>query len=84
MRGENEVKHEYCRQRYNDELMQLFGGSDILSFIRIGLVMLIERIGKRKVRKVFNNNHQGNRLKARPNSRWWNCVQTERQTDGQT
>jgi len=32
--------------------------------------------GKRKVSQVFNNNRQGSRLRGRPKSRWWNCVQT--------
>jgi len=26
---------------------------------------------------VFKNNPQGNSLRLRPNSRWWNCVQTD-------
>jgi hypothetical protein len=29
-----------------------------------------------KVSQIFNNNPQGSRLRGRPNSRWWNRVQT--------
>ena len=32
---------------------------------------------KRKVSQEFNNNPQGNRLRGRPKSRWWKCVQTD-------
>jgi hypothetical protein len=45
---------ENWRERYNKELMQLFGDTDILSFVRvgrlnwIGLVMLTEWIVKEK------------------------------------
>ena len=38
--------------------------------------MLTERLFKRKVSKIFNNNPQGSRLSARPKNRWLNCVQT--------
>ena len=32
---------------------------------------------KRKVSQVFNSNPQGSRLRGRPKSRWWNCVQKD-------
>ena len=32
---------------------------------------------KREVSQVFNNNRQGSRLRGRPESRWWNWVQTD-------
>jgi len=63
----------------SEELMQLFGELDILSFLRIswliGLVMLID--STRKACQVFNSNPQGSRLRGWPKNRWWNCVQTE-------
>jgi hypothetical protein len=41
--------NENWRQRYNEELVQLFGDLDILSFVGwIGLVMLTEWIEKER------------------------------------
>jgi hypothetical protein len=64
---------ENWRKRYNIELMQLYGVSDILSFVRIGRLNWIGRVNgmdsKRKVSKVFNNNLQGSRLRVRANNR---------------
>jgi hypothetical protein len=69
---------ENWRERYNKELMQLFGDRDILSFVRVGRLNWIGHVNrmdsKRKVSQVFNNNPQGSRLRGRPKNRWWNCV----------
>jgi hypothetical protein len=62
--------NEIWRKRYNKELMWLFGDLDILSFVTISRLNWIGHINKmdskRKVCQVFNNNHQGNRLRGRP------------------
>jgi hypothetical protein len=61
--------------------MQLFGDSDILSFVRISRVNWIGHVNimnnKKKRIQVFNNNPQGSRLRGRPKARWWNYVQTD-------
>jgi hypothetical protein len=66
-------------QRYNKELMQPFGDSDILSFVRISRLNWIGRVNrmdsKRKLSQVFHNNSQGSRLRGRPKTKLWNCVQ---------
>ena len=57
---------ENWRERYNKELMQLFGDRDILSFVRVGRLNWIGHVNrmdsKRKVSRAFNNNHLGSRL----------------------
>jgi hypothetical protein len=67
--------------RYNKELMQLFGDLDLLSFVIRSLLNWICHVnwmdGKRKVSQVFNNNPQGSRLRVRLKNRWWNSVQTD-------
>ena len=72
--NENRIK------RYNKELIQLFGDVDTLSFAIISCLIWIGHFNRidntRKVIQVFKNNPQGNRLRGRPKSRWWNCVQT--------
>ena len=72
--------NENGRKRYNEELMQLFGDIDTLSFVRVSRLIWIGHVirmdGKRKVNKVFNNNHWGILLRGRPKNRWWNCIQT--------
>ena len=79
MYGEIRVSENW-RERYNKELMQLFGDTDILSFVRVGRLNWIGHVNrmdsKRKVSQVFNNNPQGSRLRGRPKNRW-NCVQTD-------
>ena len=58
------------RKRCNEELMQLFGDSGVLSFVRIrrlNWICLLNRMdSKRKVGQVFNNKYQGSRLRGRP------------------
>jgi hypothetical protein len=48
---------------YNKELMQLFGGLDILSFVIVSQLNWIGHVnrmeGKREVSQVFNINPQG-------------------------
>jgi len=64
---------EDWRKRYNTELMQLCGDSDILAFVRISRLNWIGHVNrmdsKRKVSQVFNNNLQGSRLRVRANNR---------------
>ena len=60
------------------ELMQLFGHSDILSFLRMSWLNWIGHVNStRKVSQVFNSNPEGSRLTGWPKNRLWNCVQTE-------
>ena len=66
-------------RRRNEELMQLFGDLDILSFVSISVLNWIDRVNRRdskRKEKVFNSNHQRSRLGGRPNNRWWNFAQT--------
>jgi hypothetical protein len=69
------------RQRYNDQLMQLFGWLDILAFVSASPLNWIGRVSrtdsKRKVSQVFNNNPQGSRQKRRKKNRWWSCLETD-------
>jgi hypothetical protein len=44
--------NENWRKRYNKELMQLFGDTDMLSFVRINVNRMDH---KRKVSQVFSN-----------------------------
>jgi hypothetical protein len=80
MFGGTEVSENW-RNRYNKELLLLFGGLDILTFVRITGLNWIGRFNRMdrgsKVNQVFGNNPQGSRLKGRPKNRWWNCVQTD-------
>jgi hypothetical protein len=59
--------------------MQLFGGLDIPSFVRIIRLNWIGYVNrtdnKIKLNQVFYNNAQGSRLRGRPKNRWWQCVQ---------
>ena len=61
--------------------MQLFGNFDILSFLRISRLNWFghvnRMVGKRKVSQVFNNNPQRSQLRGQPNTRCWNCEQTD-------
>jgi len=61
--------------------MQLFGDLDILSSVRVSRLEWIGHVNrmdsKRKVSQVFDSNPQGSRLRGRPKSRRWNCVQTD-------
>jgi hypothetical protein len=65
-------------RRHNNELMQLYGDLDIVSFIRINRLRWIGHISRmdnnRMVYQVFANQSQGSRPRGRPNSRWWDCV----------
>jgi len=58
------------RERYTKELMQLHGGLDILSFVRIIRSSWIGRVNimdsKIKVSRVFNNNAQRRSLRGPP------------------
>ena len=60
--------------------MQLFQVLDILSFVRISWLNWIGNLNrmdsKRKISQVLNNNPQGCQLRARPNKRWWNYIET--------
>ena len=55
--------NENWKKRYDNELMQLFGDLDILSFVgisRFNWIGHVSRIdSKRKVSQVFNNNLKG-------------------------
>jgi hypothetical protein len=70
-----------CRKWYDEKLMQVFGGLDTLSFVRIRLLNWIDHVyrmdSKWKLSQIFNNNPQGNRLRGKPNKRWWNSEQTD-------
>ena len=50
-------------------------------FVRISRLNWIGHVNrmdiKRKVSQVFHNNPQGSRLRERPKSRCWKCVQTD-------
>jgi hypothetical protein len=62
----------------SEELMQLFGDLDILSFLRMSWLNWIGHVhSTRKESQVFNNNPKGSRLRGWSKNRWWNCVQTE-------
>jgi hypothetical protein len=60
------IKVNNWRKRYDEELMQLFGDLDVLSFVRTVQLNWIGRInrmdGNRKVSQVFKNNPTGSRL----------------------
>ena len=66
MSGEIQVDENW-RKRYNEELMQLFGGSDVLSFVRTSRLNQTGYVNRmdsnRKVSQVFNNNRQEIRLR---------------------
>jgi hypothetical protein len=55
------------RMRYNKELMQLFGGLDILSFVRVSRLNWIGHVNRMdsniKVSLVFHNNPLGKSTK---------------------
>ena len=61
--------------------MQLSGNSDILSFFRITRLNWFGHVSRmvstRKVSQVFHSNTQRSGLIGQPNTRWWNCVQTD-------
>jgi len=63
---------------YNKELMQLFGGLDIPSFVRKSLLNWIGHANrmdsKRKLSQEFKTNPQGNGLTGRPRNRLWGSV----------
>jgi hypothetical protein len=75
------MKIEKWIKRYNGELIELFTGLDILSFIRTKRMNWVGHINKMdskiNINQVFNNNSQGSRLSRRPRNRWWNCAQTD-------
>jgi hypothetical protein len=62
--------NENWRKRHNKELKQVFGGLDILSFVRISRLKWIGHVNrmenKRTVSQVFNNIPQGSRPRGRP------------------
>jgi hypothetical protein len=68
------------RSRNNNELMQLYDDW-ILYLTRVGSlkwISLVNRMDdKRKVKQVFSTQPQGRRLRGRPKSRWWDCVQAD-------
>jgi hypothetical protein len=73
------IKINNCwRRRYNNELMQLYGDLDIVSFIRINRLRWFGHVNimdnKIMVYKVFAIQLQGNRTMGRPETRWWDCV----------
>jgi hypothetical protein len=73
------IKINSCRRRrHNNELTQLYGDLDIVSFIRINRLRWIGHANrmdnKRMVYEVFANQPQGSRLTGRPKYRWWDCV----------
>jgi hypothetical protein len=73
------IKINNCwRRGHNNELMQLYGDLDIVSFIRINRLRWIVHVNrmdnKRMVYQVFANQPQGSRPRGRPKSRWWDCV----------
>jgi len=64
-----------------NEIMQVFGNLDKLSFVRIRRLNWIGHVnrmgGKRKVRHVFYIHPQGSQLTGWPKYRWRSCVQTD-------
>jgi hypothetical protein len=66
------------RRRYNNELIQLYGDLDVVSFIRINRLRWIGHVDimddKRMVYQDFANQPQGSRPRGRPKYRWWDCV----------
>jgi hypothetical protein len=73
------IKINNCwRRRYNNELMQLYGDLDAVSFIRINRLRWIGHVGRMDDRSmvyhVFGNQPQGSRPRGRPKCRWWDCV----------
>jgi hypothetical protein len=73
------IKINNCwRRRHNNELMQLYGNLDIVSFIRINRLRWIGHVGrmddKRMVYQDFANQPEGSRPRGRPKYRWWDCV----------
>jgi hypothetical protein len=63
----------YWRRRHN-ELMQLYGDLDVVSFIRINRLRWIGHVNrmdtKRMGYQVFANQPQGSQPRGRPKSRW--------------
>jgi hypothetical protein len=72
------IKINNCWGRHNNELMQLYGYLDIVSFIRINRLRWIGHVSrmdnKSMVYQDFANQPQGSRPTGRPKSRWWDCV----------
>jgi hypothetical protein len=73
------IKVNNCwRRRHNNELMQLYGDLDIVSFIRINRLRWISHVNimdnERMVCQAFANQPQGSRPRGRPKCRWWDCV----------
>ena len=64
------------RARYKDELYELYKEADLETHIRRQR-HIIRMENTRKVKIVFNNNPEGTRLRGRPRTRWWNCVQAD-------
>lgn len=59
--------NENWGKRYHKELMQLYGGSDTLSSVRISWLNWIGHVSRMdSKRKAFNNNPQGGQLRGRP------------------
>jgi hypothetical protein len=75
-------------RRHNNELMQLYGDLDIISFIRINKLRWIGHVNrmdnKRFVYQVFADQSQGSRPRGRPKSRCWDCDINLRSETGNT
>jgi hypothetical protein len=67
------IKINNCwRRRHNNELIQLYGDLDMISFIRINRLRWIGHVNrkdnKRMAIQVFANQPQGSRQRGRPNT----------------
>jgi hypothetical protein len=69
------------KKRYNNELTQLFGDLDKLSFVGTSRLNRIDHVSRmdteRKVSQIFNNNPQVSRQRGQPKIIWCHCVQTD-------
>ena len=69
------------RRRYNNELMEMYGDLDVISFIKLNRLRWIGHVSRmdanKKVHQVCYIHPQGKRLRGRPKNRWWDSVQKD-------
>ena len=69
------------RRRYNNELMEMYGDLDVISFIKLNRLRWIGQVSRmdanKKVHQVCYTRPEGKRLRGRPKNRWWDSVQKD-------
>jgi hypothetical protein len=75
------IVNENWKKRYNEDLMQVFGELEILSFVRISPLNWIGkakgRDSKRNVSQVIDNNPHRKSTKRMTRNKGWNYVQMD-------